>query len=107
MAVVAGVAALNLLARYGVDVIWKLHLDAATSRRDAQAGTEFLIEIAYAAEEWLRLINFEFGLPPIADQRLAPTIKPDAPAPTGDFGVIGGLSGPGALVAGINEPLLR
>ena len=67
MAVFADVAALNLLARYGVDVIWKLHLDAATAHREAQASAEFLIEIADAAEEWLRRIHIEFGLPPIVD----------------------------------------
>ena len=67
MAVVADVAALNLLARYGVDVIWKLHLDAATAHRDGQAGADRLIEIADAAEEWLRHIYIELGLPPIAD----------------------------------------
>ena len=67
MTVVADVAALNLLARYGVDVIWKLHLDAAATDREAQAGAEFLIEIADAAEEWLRRIHIEFGLPVIED----------------------------------------
>jgi hypothetical protein len=67
MAVVADVAALNLLARYGVDVIWKLHLDAAATHREGQTGADRLIQIADAAEEWLRHIHIDFGLPPISD----------------------------------------
>ena len=67
MGVVADVTALNLLARYGVEVIWKLHLDAARRHRDGQAGADGLIEIADAAEEWLRRLHIEFELPPIAD----------------------------------------
>ena len=67
MPVVADVTALNLLARCGVDVIWKLHLAAATAYREGQAEADHLIEIADAAEEWLRRIHIEFGLPPIAD----------------------------------------
>ena len=63
MAVVADVAALNLLARCGIEVIWKLHLDAAAAHREGQEEADRLIEIADAAEEWLRLIHIEFGLP--------------------------------------------
>jgi hypothetical protein len=57
MAVAADVAALNLLARHGIAVIWKLHLDAAAADRQGQDGAEDLIEIADAAEEWLRCLH--------------------------------------------------
>ena len=42
MAVVAEVTALNLLARYGIEVIWKLHLDAATAHGEGQAEADRL-----------------------------------------------------------------
>jgi len=67
MGVVAEVTALNLLARYGIEVIWKLHVDAAAAHEEQQAGADRLIEIADAAEEWLRLVHIEFGLPPSRD----------------------------------------
>jgi hypothetical protein len=67
MAVVAEVTALNLLARYGIEVIWKLHLDAATAHGEGQAEADRLIQIADAAEEWLRLIHIEYGLPSITN----------------------------------------
>jgi hypothetical protein len=51
------VTALNLLARHGIQVIWKLHLEAATAHREGRDGAESLIEIADAAEEWLRRLH--------------------------------------------------
>jgi hypothetical protein len=57
MAVVADVAALNLLARRGIAVIWELHVEAAAAHREQRDGAESLIEIADAAEEWLRRLH--------------------------------------------------
>jgi hypothetical protein len=54
MTVAAEVAALNLLARHGLEVIWQLHLDAAAAHRDGNGEAETLVEIADAAEAWLR-----------------------------------------------------
>lgn len=54
MTVAADVAALNLLARHGVEVIWQLHLDAAAAHREGNSKAERLVEIADAAEAWLR-----------------------------------------------------
>ena len=48
-------AALDLLARDGIAVVWSLHLDAASAYRDGYPrGAEILIETADAAERLLR-----------------------------------------------------
>ena len=63
MTVTADIAALNLLARRGIGVIWALHVDAAKADREGCGGdAERLIEIADAAEEWLQRLAEQFGL---------------------------------------------
>ena len=48
-------AALELLGRDGIAVIWRLHLDAAEAHRDGyQRGAQILIDTAEAAERLLR-----------------------------------------------------
>ena len=47
--------ALDLLARDGLRVLWKLHLDAANAyRRGYPRGAQILIETADAAEQLIR-----------------------------------------------------
>jgi len=47
--------ALDLLARDGIGVVWKLHLDAANAYRGGyQRGAQILIETADAAERLIR-----------------------------------------------------
>ena len=46
---------LDLLARDGIGVVWKLHLDAANAyRRGYPRGAQILIETADAAERLIR-----------------------------------------------------
>jgi hypothetical protein len=48
-------AALELLGRDGIAVIWRLHLDAAEAHRDGyQRGAQILTDTADAAERLLR-----------------------------------------------------
>jgi hypothetical protein len=45
----------DLLARDGIGVVWKLHLDAANAyRRRCPRGAQILIETADAAERLIR-----------------------------------------------------
>jgi hypothetical protein len=47
--------ALDLLARDGIGIIWKLHLDAANGyRRGYPRGAQILVETADAAERLIR-----------------------------------------------------
>jgi hypothetical protein len=47
--------ALDLLARDGLRVVWKLHLDAANAHRHGYPrGAQILIETADAAEQLIR-----------------------------------------------------
>jgi hypothetical protein len=46
--------ALDLLARDGIGVVWKLHLDAANYRGGYPRGAQILIETADAAERLIR-----------------------------------------------------
>jgi hypothetical protein len=49
------IAALDLLGRDGIAIVWKLHLDAAEAYQAGyQRGAEILIETADAAERLLR-----------------------------------------------------
>jgi hypothetical protein len=49
------IAALDLLGRDGIAIVWKLHLDAAEAYQAGyQRGAEILIETADAPEQLLR-----------------------------------------------------
>ena len=56
-------AALDLLGRDGLAVIWRLHLDAAEAHRAGyQRGAQILIDTADAAERLLRRAAEEWSL---------------------------------------------
>jgi hypothetical protein len=60
MAAFTDTIAINMLAREGIAVVWRLHIEAADAYRLRQeSGAETLIAIADAAEEWLRRIAEE------------------------------------------------